>query len=270
MNIPHAEIEAVADALRRAQERCQPIAPVRERLADAQALPTAYAVQRINTERRLADGERIVGRKIGLTSKAVQAQLGVDSPDFGTLFAAMAVGDGETVPHGVLIQPKVEAELALVLAQDLPHERHTIADIVNATAYALAAIEIVDSRIADWNIRLVDTIADNASSGMFVLGTRPVPLSALDLAACRMVMTEDEREVSRGNGAACLGNPLNAAVWLADTMVRMDSPLRTGDVILTGALGPMAVVRPGASYRADIEGLGSVRVSFASQEEMKS
>ncbi|AJY15865.1 2-keto-4-pentenoate hydratase [Burkholderia multivorans] len=242
------------------------IAPVRGEPAAGGIAPddvkTAYAVQQANVERRVAAGERIVGRKIGLTSLAVQQQLGVDQPDFGALFASMAYGDSEPIPLSTLIQPKVEAEIALVLERDLTHHRHTFADILRASAYALAAIEVVDSRIENWNIRFVDTVADNASSARFVLGSRPVPLSELDLTGCAMTLAREGDVLSQGSGAACLGNPLNAAVWLADRMAQLGTPLRAGDVVLTGALGPMVAVREAGTYVAQIDGLGSVRATF--------
>ena len=238
------------------------IAPLRDRLAVADQA-TAYAIQEANTQRGLAAGRRLVGRKIGLTSLAVQAQLGVNQPDFGMLFADMAVGDGEPVALGRLIQPKVEAEVALVIGRDLTHDRHTYADLIRATEYALPAIEIVDSRIENWNIRFVDTVADNASSGLFVLGGRPVKLADLDLTACAMEMKRGETVVSTGNGRACLGSPLNAAVWLADMMVRCGRPLQAGDIVLTGALGPMVAVQSGDRFDVRIDGLGTVSALFA-------
>jgi 2-keto-4-pentenoate hydratase len=256
---------ALATRLRDAEQQRQPIAPVRGEISHDDGT-TAYAVQRANVDARCAEGERVVGRKIGLTSLAVQRQLGVDQPDFGTLFASMAYGDNQPIPLSRLIQPKVEAEIALVLQHDLVQEKHTFADLISATAYALAAIEVVDSRIQNWDIRFVDTVADNASSAMFVLGSRPVPLCEIDLAACAMTLSQDDGVLSRGDGSACLGNPLNAAVWLADRMVQLGTPLRAGDVVLTGALGPMvAVTRPG-TFTAQIEGLGSVRATFTGQE----
>lgn len=254
--------EAAAALLKSAMDSGTPIVPLRERLVQADQ-DGAYAIQEINTKRALAEGRRLVGRKIGLTSLAVQAQLGVDQPDFGMLFADMAVGDGEPVALGRLIQPKVEAEIALVIGRDLTHERHTYADIIGATEYALPAIEIVDSRIENWNIRFVDTVADNASSGLFVLGGRPMKLSDFDIAACAMQMKRGEETVSRGNGRACLGSPLNAAVWLADVMARCGRPLQAGDIVLTGALGPMVAVKAGERFDVAIEGLGSVSALFA-------
>ncbi|MFX1676690.1 2-keto-4-pentenoate hydratase [Paraburkholderia sp. A2WS-5] len=254
-------VTTLAARLRDAERTRAVIAPVRGEIA-ATDMATAYAIQQANVDRRVANAERIVGRKIGLTSLAVQKQLGVDQPDFGALFASMAHGDGEPIPLSQLIQPKVEAEIALVLEHDLTHEKHTFVDVLRASAYALAAIEVVDSRIENWDIRFVDTVADNASSARFVVGSRPVPLSQIDLAACAMELARDGEVLSRGNGAACLGNPLNAAVWLADRMVQLGTPLRAGDVVLTGALGPMVAVKEPGTYTAQIEGLGSVRATF--------
>jgi 2-keto-4-pentenoate hydratase len=256
-----SNIQSIAARLREAQTSREPIAPVRDESQQDDA-ELAYAVQQVNVDLRAANGERIVGRKIGLTSPAVQQQLGVDQPDFGTLFASMAYGDNQPMPLALLIQPKVEAEIALVLERDLTAEKHTFADLIRATAYAVAAIEVVDSRIRDWNIRFFDTVADNASSALFVLGSRPVLLRDVDLTACAMTLSRDGEVLSRGNGAACLGNPLNAAAWLADRMVQLGTPLRAGDIVLTGALGPMVAVTQPGSYLTQIEGLGSVRATF--------
>ncbi|HWT37480.1 MAG TPA: fumarylacetoacetate hydrolase family protein [Paraburkholderia sp.] len=264
-------LQAIADALWQAQQQhpFNAVPPVRDAIgALGGDLPdNAYRVQQLNTQRQIEAGARLVGRKIGLTSRAVQTQLGVDQPDFGMLFDHMAYGDGEEIPFALTQQPKVEAEIALVLEHDLTHERHTVADILRATAFALPAIEVVGSRIANWDIRLADTVADNASSGLFVLGSKPVKLDAFDVAGCGMVMERGGDQVSVGAGAACLGNPLNAAIWLANTMVRVGVPLRAGDIVLTGALGPMAAVHPGDVFAAYIEGLGAVRALFSNQTE---
>jgi len=255
-------IQALAVRLREAARTREVVEPVRGEIA-LDDMPTAYAVQQFNVDARVAAGERIVGRKVGLTSLAVQKQLGVDQPDFGTLFANMAYGDSQPMPLASLIQPKVEAEIALVLERDLTAGKHTFADLIDATAYALAAIEVVDSRIRNWDIRFVDTVADNASSALFVLGSRPVALADIDLVAAGMTLEREGEVLSRGNGGACLGNPLNAAVWLADRMAQLGTPLRAGDVVLTGALGPMVAVTAPGTYTAHIDGLGSVRASFA-------
>ncbi|MDU9414863.1 fumarylacetoacetate hydrolase family protein [Pseudomonas sp. zfem005] len=269
----HAALIEAASRLRQAERSGQPCAPVRDLIAAALAedptqdpVALAYAVQRYNTLAAIDAGLRPVGHKIGLTSRAVQKQLGVDQPDFGLLFAERARGDGQPIAWDDTLQPKVEAEIALVLEHDLCFERHTVADLIRATAFALPAIEVVGSRIANWDIRLVDTIADNASSGLFVLGSRPVTLDKLDLVRCGMSMTLRGEPVSVGAGAACMDNPLNAALWLADTMVRHGAPLRAGDILLTGALGPMVAVQPGDSFTAHIQGLGSVTAAFAAAQ----
>ncbi|MFD4261588.1 2-keto-4-pentenoate hydratase [Streptomyces sp. NPDC058534] len=256
--------EAVAQAAERIDEARRsgiPCDPVRDLLPSGD-LDAAYAVQSALTDRRLAEGRRVTGWKIGLTSASVQAQLGVDTPDFGALMDDTAVPDGAEIGWGSVLQPKAEAEVALVLEHDLIHERHTVADVIRATAFVLPAIEVVGSRIRDWDITAVDTIADNASSGAYVLGTRPVTLRELDLRTAGMVLERRGEPVSTGVGAACLGNPLHAAVWLADTLVRLGRPLRAGDTVLTGALGPMTAVEPGDVVEARLDGLGSVRAAF--------
>ena len=258
-----ATIEAAADRLWEAQVNAEPCAPVRD-LIDPSDVETAYAVQQANTTRHLGDGRRAVGWKIGLTSLAVQTQLGVHEPDFGILFAdAQALDDDPTDLSG-LLQPRVEAEIAFVLGADLAEAPVTAVDVVRSTEFVLPAIEIVASRIAGWDITIVDTIADNASSGAYVVGTRPVPLSAVDLRAVEMEMSGPGGVVSRGRGVACLGNPVNAVVWLANTMQRLGTPLRAGDLVLSGALGPMVSVESEAVYEASMEGLGSVRARFTS------
>lgn len=255
---------ALAKPLREAYGTGVPIAPIRDRLAPAD-LVSAYAVQELNTRHWLKAGRRLVGRKIGLTSVAVQQQLGVDQPDFGMLFADMAVCDDEPVSLERVLQPKVEAEVAFVLDRDITVEQATMADVLRAIGYAVAAIEIVGSRIANWDIRLVDTVADNASSGLYVLGNTPMLLAGLDLRDCAMQMTRgaDADVVSTGVGHACLGHPLNAVLWLARKMVEVGRPLKAGDTILSGALGPMVAVKAGDRFEAQIAGLGSVRARFA-------
>lgn len=261
-----SNIEAAAERLWKAAESGEPCAPVRDLIA-ADDIEGAYAVAQRNVARTEAErGWRLNGHKIGLTAPAVQQQLGVDRPDFGMLFAELAHASGEEVPTDELLQPKVEAEIALVLKHDLDLKVHTIADVISAVDYVLPALEIVDSRVADWKITFVDTVADNASSGRYVLGTVPVRLDGLDLAAVEMTMDVNGEQVSAGNGAACLGNPLIAARWLADTMSQAGTPLRAGGVVLTGALGPMAVVAAGDAVVADITGIGSVSARFAKEQ----
>ena len=253
-------IAEAAARLRTAERDCTPCAPVRELIGTAD-IETAYAVQsRIVAE--FVDAGRILsGRKIGLTSAAVQAQLGVDQPDFGVLFADMDCSGGRPVDVTRLLQPKVEAEVAFVLGSDIdvPVDEITVHSYVEAGAPAL---EIVDSRIAGWDITLGDTIADNASSGLYVLGDRIPPGELPDLAAVRMSMTENGTVVSTGTGADCLGSPWAALAWLANVSRSLGAPLQAGEVVLSGALGPMATVTPGSTYSASIGGLGCVSVTF--------
>jgi len=256
---------AAADKIFEAHKSGKATAPVRELLPPG-AIEKAYAAQEINTERWLTAGRKLVGRKIGLTSLSVQRQLGVEQPDYGMLFDDMAVPDGWDIGCSRLIQPKVEAEIAFVVGRDLDSDRLTIADIIRAVEFALPAIEIVDSRIADWKIGILDTIADNASSGLYVLGGSPKKLDGLELRLAGMVMENGGEPVSIGAGAACLGDPLSAMLWLAKTMARVGRPLKAGDTVMSGALGPMVTVKWGEVYEARIAGLGSVRAAFAREQ----
>lgn len=260
---PADTLQAAALALRSARAERRTIARISETHGIA-GIDAAYAVAELNTRARLAEpGRRIVGLKVGLTSRAVQQQLGVDEPDFGVLFDDMEFLDGDTLPAPCLIQPKVEAEVAFVLGRDLESAAPSYGEFVASIACALPALEIVDSAIRDWKITLVDTVADNASSALYVLGTQPVALGALDLGAAGMQMSVGGHVVSIGSGAACLGHPLRAAHWLARTMARRGQPLRAGQLILSGALGPMAPLAPGDLVQARIGALGSVACRLA-------
>ncbi|MEU8047580.1 fumarylacetoacetate hydrolase family protein [Micromonospora echinofusca] len=258
-------MESAADELFQARESGRPCPPLRGRLLPEGDVDTAYQVQQLQVRRWLDAGHRRVGAKVGLTSRAVQESFGVFQPDFGVLLDDMAVPDGAEVDLDRLLQPRVEAEVAFVLGADLPDERITSADVIRAVDHVLPAIEIVDSRVVGWDISIVDTVADNASSGLFVLGTMPRRLADVDLRLCGMVLEQAGEPVSVGAGAACLGNPLHAVQWLAQTMARSGDPLRAGDVVLSGALGPMVPVTPGAAYEARISGLGSVRTCFSGE-----
>jgi 2-keto-4-pentenoate hydratase len=259
---PDQDVQAAAARLREAQACLRACAPIRD-LVPPDDVQAAYRVQQTNVELERAAGRRVCGRKIGLTSRAVQQQQGVFEPDFGTLFADMEYGHGSEVPAGRLIQPRVEAEVMLVLERDLDQPMVNYSDVVRAVGFAVAAIEIVDSRIANWDIRLSDTIADNAAAGLYVLGAQPMSLLGLDLAQCAMSLHRNGDLVSAGRGDASLGHPLNAAVWLARTLARLGTPLRAGDAILTGALGPMVEAAPGDRFEAHIGELGRVAVAFA-------
>ncbi len=252
--------EDLARRLRDAYSRGA-VPPLRDGLDPVDA-DGAYAVQTINTRFWEEQGRRIVGRKAGLTAKAVQTQLGVDQPDFGVLFDDMAVADGGTLDPARALQPKAEAEIAFVLGKDLPDPDTTPEMVAAAVATVHAAIEIVDSRIADWKITFADTVADNGSSAFFVLADAGLPLAGLDLEGAAMAMTVNGKTASTGMGAAALGNPLNAAAWLARTLARRGEPLQAGDILLAGALGPMVALNPGDHVRAIIGGLGEASFTY--------
>lgn len=258
---------SASEAVRSADERLHqsaasgtPCAPVRDLIGESDQ-DAAYAVQSLGIARRLDEGRRVIGRKIGLTSRVVQTQLGVDSPDYGVLLDDMMFADREPIDLGRFLQPRVEAEIAFVLNSDLDSPTTHVADVIRATAFVLPAIEIVDSRVAGWDIRITDTIADNASSGAVVLGPTPRSLEGFDLTALGMSLDRDGRPVSTGSGAACLGSPVIAVAWLARAVARHGQPLRAGEVILSGALGPMVDATAGV-YRARLDGLGEVRTDF--------
>ncbi len=256
MTVDTTHIQAAA-ALRQARQERRTIGRISDSHGIA-GIDAAYAVAEINTRARCEQGARIVGMKIGLTSRAVQQQLGVDQPDFGILFDDMEFLNGQTIPMDRLIQPKVEAEVAFVMARDLPPGLPSYAEFLACVAYALPAIEVVDSVITDWKITLVDTVADNASSGLFVLGDQPVAIGQLGLGDVGMQMDKNGETVSIGTGAACLGHPLRAAFWLARTMAARGSSLHAGQIILSGALGPMVPVAAGDLVTAHIGALGKV------------
>ncbi len=249
--------QEAAHALREARANRRTIAPISVSHGIA-GLEAAYAVAEVNTPARIDTGARVVGKKVGLTSKAVQTQLGVDQPDFGMLFDDMEILNGEDASMSRLIQPKVEAEVAFVVDRDLAGRTPSWAEFLACIAYALPAIEIVDSAIIDWKISLVDTVADNASSALYVLGDQPVALGAVALGDVGMQMTKNGQVASIGTGAACLGHPLRAAYWLARTMAGRGQGLRAGEVILSGALGPMVPVSAGDLVHAHIDALGTV------------
>lgn len=253
-------VRAADERLRAAAASGRPCAPVRDLIGDSDQ-DAAYAVQSLGIRRRLDEGRRVVGRKIGLTSPVVQAQLGVDTPDYGVLLDDMILADREPLDLGRFLQPRVEAEVAFVLGRDLDLPTATVADVLRATEFVLAAIEVVDSRVAGWDITIADTVADNASSGAVVLGTVPRRLDGLDLTELGMSLERDATPVSTGSGAACLGSPVIAVAWLAREVARRGQPLRAGEVILSGALGPMVDATAGV-YRARLDGLGEVRADF--------
>lgn len=237
------------------------VPPMRDGLEPTDA-DGAYVVQELNTNHWLQAGRRIVGRKVGLTAKSVQTQLGVGQPDFGVLFSDMKIDDGGQLLASKCLQPKAEAEIAIILNADINDRNATPERVAAAVGEAAAAIEIVDSRIADWKITFADTVADNGSSAFYVLSKTRLPLGELDLWTCGMVLEVNGDIASVGAGAACLGHPLNAAAWLARTLAERGQPLRSGEVVLTGALGPMVPIKPGDLVRASIGGIGTVEFTY--------
>jgi 2-oxopent-4-enoate/cis-2-oxohex-4-enoate hydratase len=214
-------------------------------------------------ERRLAEGERVIGKKIGVTSEAVQSMLDVRQPDFGYLTDRMKYDDGCEMPIGrELIQPRAEGEIAFILDRDLRGPNVTEVDVVAATVRVVPCFEIVDSRIKDWKIKIGDTVADNASSGLFVLGTGSAHPRDLDLRKCKMLVEKNGKKLSEGLGSAALGSPLYCVAWLANTLARFDIPLKAGEVVLSGSLVPLEPVKPGDEMRLSLDGVGTAYVRF--------
>ena len=254
--------QQLADELWEADRSAKPVAPLTDRHSDL-AIEDAYAIQTINIERRTAAGERVIGRKVGLTSRAMQELLGVDEPDFGVLTDEMIVEDGDLIPLSRLVQPRVEAELAFVLARDLTGPGVSTATALDAIAGALPAVEIVDSRVADWKIKLIDTVADNASSGLLVVGGRMRPVAELDLRLLGVAISRNGELLDTGAGAAALGNPARCVAWLANKLGSLGAGLKAGDIVLPGAVHKMAPVQPGDVFRAEFAHLGAVTVRFS-------
>lgn len=258
-----AAIAAATERLATALETRVPCAAVRD-LISTDDLQGAYAVQQGLVQKRLAGGATVVGRKIGATSEAVQNQLGVDQPDFGYLLDDMDVSHDDPISMRTLLQPRVEAEVAFRLARDIdvPEEQITLDLVRDAVDVAIPALEIVDSRIQDWDIEFTDTVADNASSGLFVVGDDGLPLSEIEPRDVVMSLTINDEERSAGTGAACLGDPLEALRWLAVQAARFDDPLRAGHLILSGALGPFVPFAAGDRVTASISGFAPLTVTF--------
>ena len=257
-------ISAAVQRLAVALETRVPCAPVRD-LIGTEDLAAAYAVQQGLVRRRLAAGATVVGRKIGATSEAVQRQLGVDQPDFGYLLDEMDVSSQDPISMRTLLQPRVEAEVAFRLARDVDpaDEAEITTELVrDAVEVALPALEIVDSRIEAWDIGFTDTVADNASSGLYVVGHEGRPLAELEPRDVDMKLSINGEVRSSGNGAACLGDPLEALRWLAVQCFRFGDPLRAGQVVLSGALGAFVPFAPGDKVEASISGFAPLNVEF--------
>lgn len=254
-------IQAYGDQLYDALLSREPIAPLTDREPDI-GIDDAYRIQLRMIERRIATGETVVGKKIGVTSKAVQQMLNVYQPDFGQLLSGMAFNEGDAIPMKGLIAPRAEAEVAFILKRDLEGPGVTAADVLRATDFVMPCFEIVDSRIRDWKIKIQDTIADNASCGVFVLGGQAHDPRGVDLALAGMVVEKNGEIVSTSAGAAVQRSPVNAVAWLANTLGRLGIPLKAGEVILSGSQSPLIAASAGDSFHCSVGGLGGCSLRF--------
>ena len=255
------QIDQLGDELYQALVKREVLEPLTNRVDDI-TIEDAYQIQQRMLSRRIDAGEAVIGKKIGVTSKAVQNMLGVHQPDFGWLTDGMVYNEGESIPIDTLIQPKAEGEIAFVLKHDIQGPGVTAADVLRATEGVMACFEIVDSRIRDWKIKIQDTVADNASCGVFVLGSALVDPREVDLVTCGMVLEKNGEVAVTGAGAATLSSPVNAVVWLINMLGSLGIGLKAGEVVLSGALGAMVPVAAGDSLRVTIGGVGGCSVRF--------
>ncbi|GAC1611844.1 MAG: 2-keto-4-pentenoate hydratase [Mycobacteriales bacterium] len=255
------ERDQAAELLRRAELDARAISPLTESFPGIDPVD-AYEIQLRGIRRRLQGGNRILGHKVGLSSKAMQEMMGVDEPDYGHLLADMLLHEDRPVPAGRYLLPRVEVEVAFVLGEDLPGEGCTVADVLRCTAFVAPAIELIDSRIADWRIGLADTIADNASSAGLVLGAERSQPDALDLTAIDVVLVKNGRQVAAGCSDAVLGDPTIAVAWLAQKVASFGVRLQAGHIVLPGSCTRAYDVAAGDTVSARFTGLGSVSLSF--------
>lgn len=252
--------ELAAD-LAEAERSRVPIGPLTTGNPDIDVVD-AYEIQLINIRQRVAEGAKVIGHKVGLSSKAMQEMMGVDEPDYGHLLDEMAVFEDRPVPAGRYLYPRVEVEVGFVLADDLPGEGCTEDDVLAATAAFAPAIELIDTRIRDWKIKLCDTIADNASSAGWVLGEARVSPKDIDIQSIDAVLTRNGEVVAKGRSDAVLGNPVTAVAWLARKVDSFGVRLKAGDIVLPGSCTKAFDATPGDDFVADFDGLGSVHLSF--------
>lgn len=255
------DYRAIAAELLAAEANCQPIEPLTD-VHPGLTVEDAYRIQLAGIELRKAEGRKVIGKKIGLTSKAMQQLLGVNEPDYGHLLDNMLLLEGEPCRREELLAPRVEAELAFILKDTLRGPGVTIADVFRATEGIMPAFEIVDSRIKDWKIKLADTVADNASSARLVLGSRMVPVKDLDLRLIGMVLEKNGEVVSSGAGAAVWGHPAAAVAWLANKLAAFGIALEAGEIILSGAVTAAENAGAGDVFTVSFYGLGSLSLKF--------
>lgn len=254
-------INQLGDELYQALTSCTVIDPLTSRYPDI-TINDGYQIQSRLVARRMEKGARVVGKKIGVTSKAVMNMLGVGQPDFGILLDDMIYNEGEAIEYKSLIQPKAEGEIAFVMKKDLMGPGINAADVLAATEGVIACFEIVDSRIRDWKIKIQDTVADNASCGVMVLGDRLVDVRKVDLVTCGMLVEKNGEIVGTGAGAATMASPVNAIAWLANTLGALGIPLKAGEIVLSGSLAAMFPIQPGDNLRVTIGGIGGCSVRF--------
>lgn len=262
-------VKELSNHLAKAEETGQGVQPLTDKVPDLNLIE-AYHVQLETIHRKVNSGQRIVGKKIGLTSKAMQELLGVGEPDYGHLLDNMVVGNGDEISFERVLQPKVEGEIAFVLKKDLKGPDVTTNNVLWATDYVVPALEIVDSRVADWKIKLPDTVADNASSGLYVLGENFVAVDQVNLPQIKMELYKNGEVMNTGVGSAALGDPAYCVAWLANKLSEFDITLKAGEVILSGALSGAINAQPGDEFRAYFDQLGEVNVKFNSLKSQKS
>ena len=261
MALNERELSDAAQKLIGASRDMKPIDPFTETYPEI-TVDEAYRIQLITVEAQLSEGRKVVGKKIGLTSPAMQQMFNVNEPDYGHLFDNMLAYQGHEVNASRLLQPRIEGEIAFVMERDLVGPGVTVADVMRSTAGVTAALEIIDSRIRDWKIKIQDTVADNASSGAFVLGSKLVSLTDLDLRRVGFVMTKNGQLAATGAGAAVLGNPVQSVAWLANKMGEYEIPLKAGEVILSGAAAAAVPVQAGDSIHLTVDRIGDVACFF--------
>lgn len=262
VTITDEQARALAQALYAARRDRLPIDPLTDQ-AQNMGMADGYAIQQRLVRMLLDDGETVSGYKLGLTSAAMQTLLGVDQPDFGPIFASTVFGDGVIIAVDRFIAPRVEAEISVVLSADLSGPGCTVGDVQRATSGLVASVEIVDSRIRDWRIKLADTVADLASSGAIAISDRVVPIEGFDQRLVGMAFSRNGTVIATGAGAAALGDPLAAVAWLANTLAPLGDHLTAGQVIMTGALHAMVPVERGDVFTAEFDRLGSITVEMA-------
>ena len=255
------EYEKLAFELLTAEKDCTPIGTLTDAYPDLTVID-AYRIQKAGIEMKLAQGRKIIGKKIGLTSRGMQQLLGVNEPDYGQLLDNMLIPEGMPCSRGELLQPKIEGELAFILKEDLEGPGVTVADVYRATEFIVPAFEIVDSRIRDWKIKLADTVADNASSARLVLGSRMAPVQDVDLRLIGMLLEKNGETVNSGVGAEVWGNPAAAVAWLSNKLSEFGIALEAGEIVLSGALTAAAAVNAGDVFTVSFHGLGSLSLKF--------